>query len=89
MIINFNPNTTAASGTCGSSVAVLTLKDGGCRVDFLFALVSNALLCACVCLMTALPPVCDLQSLFHSSQSVIPDKLLCFMCGLGKEIGCG
>ncbi|KAJ7310492.1 hypothetical protein JRQ81_007414 [Phrynocephalus forsythii] len=37
VIINFNPNTTVASGSCGSSVAALTLKDGGSKVDFLFA----------------------------------------------------
>ncbi|XP_072837508.2 lysosome-associated membrane glycoprotein 2 isoform X3 [Pogona vitticeps] len=37
LIINFNPKSTVASGSCGSTTSVLTLKDGSCTVDFLFA----------------------------------------------------
>ncbi|XP_042334333.1 lysosome-associated membrane glycoprotein 2 isoform X3 [Sceloporus undulatus] len=37
LVINYNPNTTVASGSCGSSVSVLTLTDGSCRVEFVFA----------------------------------------------------
>ncbi|XP_062819975.1 lysosome-associated membrane glycoprotein 2 isoform X2 [Anolis carolinensis] len=37
LIINFNPNTTVASGSCGSQVSVLTLTDDRCKVDFVFA----------------------------------------------------
>ncbi|XP_025027593.1 lysosome-associated membrane glycoprotein 2 isoform X1 [Python bivittatus] len=37
LIINFNPNTTLASGHCGQTTAVLQLIDGNHKVDFLFA----------------------------------------------------
>ncbi|KAM6426818.1 lysosome-associated membrane glycoprotein 2 isoform 2-T3 [Liasis olivaceus] len=37
LIINFNPNTTLASGHCGQITAVLQLTDGNHKVDFLFA----------------------------------------------------
>ncbi|XP_060612396.2 lysosome-associated membrane glycoprotein 2 isoform X2 [Anolis sagrei] len=36
LIINFNPNTTVASGSCGDQMSVLTLTDGRSRVDFVF-----------------------------------------------------
>ncbi|XP_060537633.1 lysosome-associated membrane glycoprotein 2 isoform X1 [Pantherophis guttatus] len=36
-IINFNPNSTVASGNCGKTTAVLRLSDGNTKVDFLFA----------------------------------------------------
>ncbi|XP_032084471.1 lysosome-associated membrane glycoprotein 2 isoform X2 [Thamnophis elegans] len=36
-IINFNPNSTVASGNCGKTTAVLRLSDGNNKVDFLFA----------------------------------------------------
>ncbi|XP_063169532.1 lysosome-associated membrane glycoprotein 2 isoform X2 [Candoia aspera] len=41
LIINFNPNTTLASGHCGQTTAALQLSDGSKKVDFLFA-VRNA-----------------------------------------------
>ncbi|XP_062998014.1 lysosome-associated membrane glycoprotein 2 isoform X2 [Elgaria multicarinata webbii] len=37
LIINFNPNTTSARGSCGATSAVLELKDKNNRVVFVFA----------------------------------------------------
>ncbi|KAL7979494.1 hypothetical protein Chor_004652 [Crotalus horridus] len=36
-MINFNPNSTVATGNCGKTTAVLRLSDGNMKVDFLFA----------------------------------------------------
>ncbi|KAM3827236.1 lysosome-associated membrane glycoprotein 2 isoform 1-T1 [Vipera latastei] len=36
-MINFNPNSTVATGNCGKTTAVLRLSDGNTKVDFLFA----------------------------------------------------
>ncbi|XP_061455023.1 lysosome-associated membrane glycoprotein 2 isoform X1 [Rhineura floridana] len=37
LLMNIDPNTTTASGHCGSTTAVLNLKDTNCEIDFLFA----------------------------------------------------
>ncbi|XP_070615997.1 LOW QUALITY PROTEIN: lysosome-associated membrane glycoprotein 2 [Erythrolamprus reginae] len=37
IIMNFNPNSTVASGECGKTTAVLRLSDGNTKVDFVFA----------------------------------------------------